>query len=128
MITVEDRPKPMRLVYVAGPFRDSSAWEVENNIRRAEFWSLAVWRNGAAAICPHANTRYFDGVEGVSAREFLDGTLSMLAVCDAMLVVTDRGKHAQSSGTLAEIQYAKDWRIPTFYTHNFDAFIGWCKK
>lgn len=121
------RPRNKKLIYIAGPFRDSSPWEVEQNVRRAEFWSLACWRQGLAAICPHTHTRHFDNVEGVSTSDFIDGTLAMLAVCDAMLVVTDRGKHAKSSGTLGEIRYAQEYRIPVFYSHNFDGVIQWAR-
>lgn len=36
----------MRIIYVAGPFRGSNAWEIEQNIRRAEAVGLAVAKVG----------------------------------------------------------------------------------
>jgi hypothetical protein len=51
----------MKLVYVAGPYRGKGEWEVVQNIRRAETLALAVWKLGAACICPHKNTALFGG-------------------------------------------------------------------
>ena len=51
----------MKVVYIAGPFRGPNAWEIEQNIRRAESLALEVWRAGAAALCPYTNTRFFQG-------------------------------------------------------------------
>ena len=51
----------MKVVYVAGPFRGPNAWEIEENIRRAERLALEVWRLGCACLCPHTNTRFFQG-------------------------------------------------------------------
>lgn len=100
----------MKLVYVAGPFRAPNAWEIEQNIRRAEAASLAVWRAGHACICPHANTRFFQGA--APDRVWLEGDLEILRRCDAVLVV-DGYEH--SAGTLAEIEEAKTRGIPVFF-------------
>ena len=57
----ENQDLQMKLVYIAGPFRGSSAWDIEENIRVAERAALEVWKMGAAALCPHTNTRFFQG-------------------------------------------------------------------
>src|SRR4051812_24706808 len=46
----------MKLIYIAGPYRAATEWQVVQNIRRAEALALAVWQSGAACICPHKNT------------------------------------------------------------------------
>lgn len=51
----------MKLVYLAGPFRGPTKWDVVQNIRRAESYALEIWKLGAACICPHLNTANFDG-------------------------------------------------------------------
>jgi len=33
----------MRVVYIAGPYRAPNAWEIEENIRRAERIALHIW-------------------------------------------------------------------------------------
>ena len=101
----------MKVVYVAGPFRANSAWGIELNIRKAEELSLEVWRMGAAALCPHTNTRFFQGAADDSV--WLKGDLALLSKCD-MMIVTDNWK--QSSGARAEVEYAKLHSIPVFYS------------
>lgn len=97
----------MKVVYVAGPFRGPDSWAIENNIRRAEALSLEVWRLGAAAVCPHTNTRFFQGAAPDDV--WLDGDLAILAKCDAILMTPD---WERSSGARAEWQFAKDRGIP----------------
>lgn len=91
----------MKVVYVAGPYRGPDNWTIENNIRRAEALSLDVWRAGAAAICPHANTRFFQGA--APDEVWLDGDLEILRRCDAILMTPD---WERSAGARAEHQEA----------------------
>lgn len=99
----------MKLIYVAGPFRGANSWENENNIRRAETLSLEVWRLGAAVICPHANTRFFNGA--APDKVWLDGDIEILRRCDAIIVTPDWRK---SSGARAEVEFAIEHGIPVF--------------
>ena len=39
-----------KVVYVAGPFRGDSHWDIEQNIRRAEELSLEIWKAGGAGL------------------------------------------------------------------------------
>jgi hypothetical protein len=100
----------MKLVYVAGPFRAASAWDIEENIRRAERLALEVWRMGAACICPHTNTRFFQGA--ADDRVWLDGDLEILRRCDAMILTPD---WRRSSGARAEVAEADKIGMPVFY-------------
>lgn len=99
----------MKVVYIAGPFRGKSAWAIENNIRRAEALALVVWRLGHAAICPHANTRHFQGA--VPDDVWLKGDLEILRRCDAV-VLTDYW--TESSGAIDEVLEAIERGIPVF--------------
>lgn len=99
----------MKLIYIAGPFRGATAWDVEQNVRRAEALALSVWRIGAAALCPHTNTRFFD--KSANDKAFLAGTMEMLRRCDGMILVRD---WEHSSGTRAEIAEALRLHIPIF--------------
>lgn len=108
----------MKVVYVAGPFRGPDSWVMENNIRRAEALSLEVWRAGAAAICPHCNTRFFQGAAPDDV--WLDGDLAILAKSDAILMTPD---WERSSGARAEHEYAKSLNIPAFY--DIDSLKAW---
>lgn len=108
----------MKVVYIAGPFRARNAWEIEQNIRRAEALALMVWQLGCACICPHTNTRFFQGAAADDV--WLAGDLEILRRCDAVLLAPG---WADSAGTLAEMTEAAAMRIPMFYT--VDALATW---
>lgn len=88
----------MKLAFVSGPFRAPDAWSREQNIRRAEEVALALWRMGFAVICPHTNTRFFEGA--LPDAVWLAGDLEMLRRCD--LLVTVPGWEA-SVGACSEV-------------------------
>lgn len=104
----------MKLIYVAGPFRGDNAWEVENNIRRAESLALQVWRLGAAALCPHANTRFFGNA--LCSIDKQTGDIEILRRCDAV-ILTEYWR--RSSGARAEVAEAYNRGLPVF-THTTD--------
>lgn len=99
----------MKLIYVAGPFRGANSWEMECNIRRAEALALKVWNSGMAALCPHTNTRFFQGA--APDEVWLAGDIEMLRRCDAVVLTTDWGR---SSGARAEVKFALENKIPVF--------------
>ena len=101
----------MKVVYVAGPFRGKDSWEMEQNIRRAEELALEVWRAGHAAICPHTNTRFFQGA--AKDEVWLFGDLAILERCDAVLMTPN---WERSEGAKAERQHAIIHHIPIFYS------------
>lgn len=111
----------MKVVYVAGPFRGVNAWEIENNVRLAENLALEVWKLGAAAICPHTNTRFFHGA--APDEVWLEGDLAILAKCDA-IVMTHTWR--RSKGATAEYHYAIKHGIPVFA--GIDALAQWLKQ
>lgn len=99
----------MPVVYLAGPFRGPDHWAIAENVRQAERLALAVWRSGAACLCPHANTAHFQGA--APDQVWLDGDLAMLRRCDAVLMTPD-WRH--SAGARAEREWAVLHRIPVF--------------
>ena len=101
----------MKLVYIAGPFRADTAWQIECNVRKAEELSLMVWRLGAACICPHTNTRFFDGA--APDEVWLDGYIEILKRCDAVLLVGG-SEWKSSRGTRYEINKAEELGLPVF--------------
>lgn len=101
----------MRVIYIAGPFRGPSAWAIEQNIRAAEGLALEVWRLGAAALCPHTNTRFFQNAAPDDV--WLSGDLEMLRRCDAILTTAD---WQRSVGAVAEVAEAQRHTIPCFHT------------
>lgn len=101
----------MPVIYVAGKFRGEHAWEIENNVRRAEELSLEVLRLGASAICPHANTRFFHGV--LPDQVFIDATLALLAKADGIIMLPG---WESSVGSQGEYRWAQAHDLPIFHT------------
>lgn len=97
----------MRLAYVAGPYRAPHEFGVKCNIERAEKVAVNLWWMGFAVICPHKNTAFLGGAATDSV--WLEGDKEMLRRCDLVVLTDDWEK---SSGTLAEIELAKQLNIP----------------
>jgi hypothetical protein len=100
----------MKVVYIAGPFRASTAWEIQQNVRRAEEMALDVAKLGAMPLCPHKNTEHFHGL--LSDTFWLIGTLELMCRCDAVMVLPE---WAGSAGTKGEIAAAEKRGIPVFH-------------
>jgi len=101
----------MKVAYVAGPFRGPNAWVIEENIRRAERLALDLWAAGFAVICPHTNTRFYQGA--LPDNVWLDGDLEILARCDLLVCTPD---WERSSGARAEVAFARSRGIPVVAT------------
>lgn len=101
----------MKLIYIAGKFRGPSSWDIECNIRAAETLALEVWRRGAAALCPHTNTRFFQNAAPDDL--WLAGDLVMLERCDALVTVEN---WQSSQGAIAEVAHARARGIPVLHS------------
>ncbi|MHC4643948.1 MAG: DUF4406 domain-containing protein [Planctomycetota bacterium] len=75
----------MKLIYIAGRFRERIAWELERNVRRAEEAAFRVAELGGFPIIPHANSRYFHGT--ISDEFWLEGYLELVGRCDAVFLL-----------------------------------------
>jgi nucleoside 2-deoxyribosyltransferase len=100
----------MKVIYIAGPFRAIHAWAVAQNVSRAEIVAYEVFANGHAALCPHTNTRHFDG--SLPDQIFIDGTLELMRRCDAVIVLPN---YTRSQGTRGEIAEAERLEKPIQY-------------
>lgn len=109
---------PMKVIYVAGPFRAPSTWLIEQNIRKAEEAALNIWRAGAVALSPHLNTRFFQGA--APDEVWLQGDLELMKRCDAVLMLEG---WKESAGSTIEHQYAMKWGLKVLYSH--DEAVRW---
>jgi len=109
----------MKVVYIAGPFRGASAWEIQQNVMAAMALALEVWRRGAVAICPHANTMFFQGAAEDDV--WLKGDYELLKRSDAVLMTAD---WQRSSGAAVERQQALTAGCPVLYSlADLDAWL-----
>lgn len=112
------------LVYVAGPYRGKSRFrlirffQVLRNIWRARRVAQELWRHGFTAVCPHLNTFLMDRLG--PPEMFIERDLEILAKCDAVVVLP---RYHESTGTLGEIRFAQEHRIPVFYS--VADCVGW---
>jgi hypothetical protein len=93
----------MKIIYIAGPFRADTAWEIEQNVRRAEEHAAMLVRTFAVMpMIPHANTRYFHGLGEDSF--WLEGTLELMRRCDAIYLCPGWEFSTGSKGERAEAE------------------------
>ena len=120
----------IKVVYVAGPFRGASAWEIEQNIRRAEELALEAWKTGVAVICPHINTRFFQGAAPDNI--WLEGDLELVRRSNAVLTTPD---WQRSIGARKEVDLANELKLPVFHSYWIEGqprlpahFLAWIDK
>lgn len=113
------------VVYIAGKFRGPTAWDIAENVRAAERWALRVAECGAMPLCPHSNTAHFHGL--LTDQFWIDGTLALLAKCDAALFIPE---WQQSTGARGEHQFCVEHEIPTFGVGGVEdgSFSFWVRK
>ena len=118
--------KPIKVVYVAGPYRaksgahDASVYnEIEENIRRAEAAAIRLWCEGFGAFCPHLNSIHFEVKCPKALPEaYLETDLRLLEVCDILYLLPG---WEYSSGSVGERRRAAKLGFP-IYT-NLDHLI-----
>jgi hypothetical protein len=112
------------IVYIAGPFRGAHDWDRHCNVHEAECAALLVWRMGGVALCPHNNTRHFDGA--LPDHVWLEGDIELLRVSHGVLML-DRWQ--ASSGARAEHDIAvTQLLLPVFYAgmpEGYDTLQRW---
>lgn len=101
----------MKVCYIAAPFRAKTAWEIEQNVRRAEAVGLEVAKLGAMPLIPHTNTRFFHGL--LTDEFWLQGTLALMYKSDVVLFC-DGWK--ESKGCRGEHEACYERNIPKVYT------------
>jgi hypothetical protein len=103
-------------LFVSGPFRGTSHWAIQQNIRASEAIALAAWRSELFSwvYCPHTLTAHYQ--DAAPDHVWLEGHLNGLrdvAKLGGMLIVTPAG-HWTSTGTRAELEEAMRLGMPLF--------------
>lgn len=97
------------VVYIAGKFRGPDALAIAENVLEAERWGLHVAKAGAMPLIPHTNNGRFHGL--LTEQFWIDGTLALLAKCDAALFIPG---WTDSSGACGEHSFCERHDIPFF--------------
>jgi Domain of unknown function (DUF4406) len=101
--------KPMKVVYIAGKFRGDTWWEIRSHVFEAEQAALAIWKLGAAALCPHLNTQNFHGL--LPDEVWSDGALELMRRCDAVFLLPN---WEDSAGAILEYAESQRLAMPCF--------------
>lgn len=101
----------MKVVYLAGPYRNDTEYGVHRNIQQAESLAIEVWRLGAVCLCPQKNTAYFGGALPDSV--WLDGDLELIRRSDAVLLMPS---WESSDGAMREKAFAEQLGLPVCRT------------
>jgi hypothetical protein len=92
------------IAYVAGPYRDERGlYYIDRNINEAREIAVQLWAWDFSVICPHTNSRFMDGFEGIKIDAFLEGDLDQVERVDLVVLmprwktsVGARGEHAHA--------------------------------
>jgi hypothetical protein len=103
----------MKLIYIAGPYRGTTPWDVECNVRRAELSSLQIAKLGGVPVCPHSMYRYFD--KQCNEEFWIKATMDIMLRCDGALFGPG---WQQSAGSIGEYEMAGEVSMPRFLTIN----------
>lgn len=96
------------IVYTAGPYRGNA----DRNIEQAKDIAHALWLEGHAAVCPHANSAHMEDEIDLPNEAFLAGDLEILARCDAIVMTPD---WEISHGAIEEKAFAEARGIPVYF-------------
>ena len=107
-----------KLIYVAGPYRASTAWGIERNIHAAREMGARIAVYGCYPMIPHANTAHFDGLADDAL--WLGGTLEMMRRCDAAVFLSN---FRESSGACNEYEEAERMKM-LIYIENVHDDLG----
>jgi len=118
--------RTQKIIYVSGPYSNGGTEndKREYNIEMAKGWAIALINEGAAVLCPHTNTAYFDTDSRFKKtfHAFLDADLTMLNYVDAMFLLPNWKK---SAGALVEFDYANEIDLPILM--DFDKTVAFLR-
>lgn len=97
------------LLYIAGPYRGATPWDVAEHVRAAERLGLRVARYGAVPVIPHSMYAHFD--QTLPDRFWLDATMEILRRCDGVVLLPT---WERSQGAKAECDEAIRRRLPVW--------------
>ena len=98
------------IAFISGQYRADTTHNILENIRKAEQVAIKYWQKGYVVICPHLNTRLFDGV--LDDDVWLKGYLEILKRCDVIIMMKQWQK---SIGASLELQQAKKYNLKIIY-------------
>jgi len=107
------RAKKMYRVYIAGPISADNSLRFLENLRRGISVSVEALENGLAPFSPFLDFQFMlSGDNSITLKMLQEYSMQWLKVSDFIVVLPE---HTRSLGTLAEIEMARELKIPVFY-------------
>jgi len=108
--------KTRKRIYVAGPYSADNVIQILENIRIGQRVSVEVLLAGFAPFCPWLDYQFqlmLRPGEKLTVHDYYEYSMAWVDVSHAMLVLPG---WEHSTGTLAEIERAKEVNIPIYYS------------
>jgi len=122
----------MKIVFIAGPYNGDGSFEsIEENIRKAEKYQIALADNLIGFFCAHNHTEHFNSGRGATAPEVFYYELDfefLKRMANAVLAVPGWEK---SWGARQEIEWAEENNLKIFYPKDptdIKDIIKWAKQ
>ena len=125
----QEKPR-LKIIFVAGPyFGDGSYNMIDQNIRDAEAFQIALVNRGIHCFCAHNHTNHFE-VKAKASEIFYKAfdTEVLRILCDAVLAMP---RWKESSGARDEIKWAEENNVPIFFpksSEDLDEIEHWFKE
>lgn len=100
----------MKVVFISGPYRAPTVYQIQQNINAARAVALRYWEQGYAVICPHANTALMDGA--LPDHVWLDGDIELVKRCDVIVMMRN---WRSSCGALQELATARTYELDVIF-------------
>jgi|SRR5271155_2479177 len=108
------KTKPMKLIYIAGPYTAATMFEVEANIHESKRIALLLAKHKIPFFSPVCHTAHFEqylGKDDPGYDYWIEVTSEMVRRCDAMFMAHG---WTNSMGATAEYRLASELNLPVF--------------
>ena len=105
----------MRIIVVSGAYQADTFYQVQENIRLAQWASIKLWKEGWVVFCPHLNTANFEEYikdQGIFLRGSLEIITRLIPGKDALYMLPN---WKSSFGAKCELRLAKRMGLRIYY-------------
>jgi len=104
---LQDEKLKKKLVYISGPYKAPTIYEVWANIQLAKKYAEKYWKKGCYVFCPHLNSGFLDSV--APEAHFLESGLVFLRLCDVVVMLPNwRSSNGAAAERLLAVQLEKE--------------------
>ena len=120
----------MKIIFIAGPyFSDGNHEKIEENIRNAEKYQIALADQGIGFFCSHSHTEHFEQKSNAPEEFYKEMDMLILQrAADAIIAIPG---WENSPGAKNEITWAKENNLKIFFpksSNDLEEIIKWAKE